>query len=122
MDNKKVILSGMRPSGRLHLGNYSVLQNWIRLQEEYRCYYFIADWHALTTGYQETEGLTENIQEMLLDWLSAGLDPERSVIFRQSAILEHAELYPVSYTHLYHVKHPSEVLTEGEDVYKRQPL
>ncbi len=93
MDDKEVILSGMRPSGRLHLGNYSVLQNWIRLQEEYRCYYFIADWHALTTGYRETENLTENIQEMLLDWLSAGLDPERSVIFRQSAVLEHAELY-----------------------------
>ncbi len=93
MDNKKVILSGMRPSGRLHLGNHSVLQNWIRLQNEYHCYYFIADWHALTTGYQETEDLTENIKEMLLDWLSAGLDPERSVIFRQSAILEHAELY-----------------------------
>jgi len=93
LDDKQVILSGMRPSGRLHLGNYSVLKNWIQLQEEYRCYYFIADWHALTTGYQETEVLKENVQEMLLDWLSAGLDPEKSVIFRQSDVLEHAELY-----------------------------
>lgn len=93
MNDKQVILSGMRPSGRLHLGNYSVLQNWIRLQEEYHCFYFIADWHALTTGYQETEELNENVQEMLLDWLCAGLDPEKSVIFRQSSVLEHAELY-----------------------------
>ena len=82
----------MRPSDAAP-GNYFVLQNWIELQKENRCHYFIADWHALTTGYQETGGLTDNIREMLLDWLSAGLDPERSVIFRQSAILEHAELY-----------------------------
>lgn len=94
MEDQKIIVSGMRPSGRLHLGNYiGALQNWVRLQDEYRCYYFIADWHALTTGYEESAGVRESAYEMLLDWLSAGLDPERSVIFRQSAILEHAELF-----------------------------
>lgn len=94
MSKLKTIASGMRPSGRLHLGNYmGALQNWIRLQDEYRCYYFIADWHALTTGYQESESLRENSREMVLDWLSAGLDPERAVIFRQSDIREHAELF-----------------------------
>lgn len=93
-DGKKVIVSGMRPSGRLHLGNYiGALQNWVRLQDDYRCYYFIADWHALTTGYEETETINENGREMLLDWLSAGLDPEKAVIFRQSDIKEHAELF-----------------------------
>lgn len=94
MSGKKVIVSGMRPSGRMHLGNYiGALQNWIHLQQEYRCYYFIADWHALTTGYEESAGIKESSLDMLLDWLSAGLDPERAVIFRQSDILEHAELF-----------------------------
>ncbi|MEW5784881.1 MAG: tryptophan--tRNA ligase [Bacillota bacterium] len=91
---KKIIVSGMRPSGRLHLGNYiGALQNWISLQDEYHCYYFIADWHALTTGYEDTSEIKEHSREMLIDWLSAGLDPERSVIFRQSDIAEHAELF-----------------------------
>jgi len=94
LSKQKIIVSGMRPSGRLHLGNYiGALQNWIRLQQEYRCYYFIADWHALTTGYEESAEIRENSREMLVDWLSAGLDPETSVIFRQSDILEHAELF-----------------------------
>ena len=94
MKDQKIIVSGMRPSVRLHLGNYvGALQNWVRLQDEYRCYYFIADWHALTTGYEASAGVRESSNEMLLDWLSAGLDPERSVIFRQSDILEHAELF-----------------------------
>ncbi len=94
MLQKPVILSGMRPSGRLHFGNYvGALKNWIRLQDDYHCYYCIADWHALTTDYNESEKLQENIREMLLDWLSAGLDPARVVIFRQSAILEQAELF-----------------------------
>ncbi len=94
MHQKSIILSGMRPSGWLHLGNYiGALQNWIRLQDDYRCFYCIADWHALTTEYAATEDLQENIREMLIDWLSAGLDPARAVIFRQSAVLEHAELF-----------------------------
>ena len=92
--SKKIIVSGMRPSGRLHLGNYiGALQNWISLQDSYQCYYFIADWHALTTGYEDTAEIRDNVREMLIDWLSAGLDPEKAVIFRQSDILEHAELF-----------------------------
>lgn len=94
MAQKQVIVSGMRPSGRLHLGNYiGALQSWIRLQRDYRCYYFIADWHALTTGYEESTVVKEYSREMLIDWLSAGLDPEQVVIFRQSDILEHSELF-----------------------------
>lgn len=87
------VLSGMRPTGRLHIGHLSVLENWVRLQEEYECYYFIADWHALTTSFDDTAELKSNIREMLLDWLSAGLDPERSTIFVQSHVKEHAELH-----------------------------
>lgn len=91
---QKVIVSGARPSGRLHLGNYvGALQNWRRLQESYRCYYFIADWHALTTGYAESHEIEANSREMLIDWLSAGLDPGRAVLFRQSRVKEHAELF-----------------------------
>ena len=91
---QKVIVSGARPSGRLHLGNYvGALQNWRRLQESYRCYYFIADWHALTTGYAESHEIEANSREMLIDWLSAGLDPRRAVLFRQSRVKEHAELF-----------------------------
>lgn len=94
MTTKKVMLSGMRPSGFLHLGNYlGALHNWVQLQDEYRCYFFVADWHALTTDYEDTSHIKESIKEMVLDWLSAGLDPDRSVIFRQSDIKEHAELY-----------------------------
>lgn len=87
------VLSGMRPTGRLHLGHLSVLENWVRLQEQYQCYYFIADWHALTTAYDDTEHLIANSRDMAMDWLATGLDPEKSVIFRQSDIKEHAELY-----------------------------
>ncbi|MEW8959981.1 MAG: tryptophan--tRNA ligase, partial [Moorella sp. (in: firmicutes)] len=87
------ILSGMRPTGRLHIGHLSVLKNWVRLQEENDCFYFISDWHALTTAYDDTSGLKENIRSMLLDWLGAGLDPERSTIFVQSHVKEHAELH-----------------------------
>lgn len=94
MASKKVMLSGMRPSGYLHLGNYlGALQNWVKLQDEYRCYFFIADWHALTTEYEHSSRIKENIREMVLDWLSAGLDPDRAVIFRQSDVKEHAELH-----------------------------
>lgn len=94
MTVKKVALSGMRPSGFLHLGNYfGALQKWVNLQEDYRCFFFIADWHALTTDYEKTENIKHNSTEMLLDWLSAGIDPEQAVIFRQSDIKEHAELF-----------------------------
>lgn len=90
---KKTILSGMRPTGALHLGNYfGALENWIRLQDEYSCYYFVADWHALTTGYENTDNYKSNITEMIADWISTGLDPKRSVFFLQSSIKEHAEL------------------------------
>ena len=90
---KKTALSGMRPTGVLHLGNYfGALENWIRLQEEYDCYYFVADWHALTTGYENTEDYKSNITEMIVDWISTGLDPKRCVFFLQSSIKEHAEL------------------------------
>ncbi len=91
--SKGRILSGMRPTGKLHLGHLSVLENWVRLQREYNCFYFIADWHALTTSYDDTDNLIKNGRDMLWDWLSVGLDPEKSVIFRQSDIKEHAELY-----------------------------
>jgi tryptophanyl-tRNA synthetase len=88
------ILSGMRPTGRLHLGHlHGALNNWLRLQEQYRCYFFVADWHALTTDYAAPQGINPNTREMVMDWLSVGLDPLRSVIFRQSRVKEHAELY-----------------------------
>lgn len=91
---KKRILSGMRPTGRLHLGNlHGALQNWVRLQDDYECFYFVADWHALTTDYEQTEGIRENIWYMLIDWLSVGLDPAKSTLFVQSSLLEHAELF-----------------------------
>ena len=90
----KRILSGMRPTGKMHLGNnYGALYNWLKLQEEYECYFFVADWHALTTEYESPQEIGGYIQEMVLDWLNVGLDPERSTIFVQSAIPEHAELY-----------------------------
>ncbi len=90
---RKRILSGNRPSGLLHLGNYvGALQNWVNLQDEYECFFMIADWHALTSEYTDTSEIEGNIREMLLDWLSVGLDPERSTIFIQSQIKQHAEL------------------------------
>ncbi|MDI6852328.1 MAG: tryptophan--tRNA ligase [Deltaproteobacteria bacterium] len=93
-ETKRRILSGMRPTGKLHLGNYyGALYNWLKLQEEYECYYFVADWHALTTEYDAPQPLGGYIAEMVIDWLAVGLDPQRSTIFVQSAIPEHAELY-----------------------------
>ena len=87
------VLSGMRPTGKLHLGNYmGALANWVKLQDQYECYFFIADWHALTTDYADTSKVTDNIKEVLLDYLAAGLDPEKSVLFLQSRVLQHAEL------------------------------
>ncbi|MCL6478935.1 MAG: tryptophan--tRNA ligase [Peptococcaceae bacterium] len=93
MTDKGRILSGMRPTGRLHIGHLSVLENWKRLQDEYHCFFFSADWHALTTSFEETGSIRENTLEMITDWLAVGLDPERSVIFRQSDVMEHAELH-----------------------------
>jgi tryptophanyl-tRNA synthetase len=91
---KKTILSGMRPTGRLQLGNLlGALDNWVKLQDEYRCFFSVVDWHALTTGYEDTVDLRENTYQMVIDWLSAGLDPEKNVIFRQSDVKEHAELH-----------------------------
>ena len=93
-DMKKRVLSGMRPTGKLHLGNFSgALENWKRLQEDYEAYYFIADWHALSTDYAKTSGLRENIHLMLVDWLATGLDPQKCTIFIQSNVHEHAELH-----------------------------
>jgi tryptophanyl-tRNA synthetase len=91
--SKPRVLSGMRPTGKLHLGNYmGALANWVKLQDEYECYFFIADWHALTTDYADTSQVLPNIKDVLLDYLAAGLDPERSVLFLQSKVLQHAEL------------------------------
>ncbi len=88
------MLSGMRPTGKLHLGNYvGALQNWVRMQDEYECYFCVVDWHALTTDYADTSRIKENSLEVLFDWLAAGLDPERSVIFMQSHVPAHAELH-----------------------------
>jgi tryptophanyl-tRNA synthetase len=92
--SKKRVLSGMQPSGLLHLGNLmGALDNWRKLQDHYECYYFIADWHALTTNYADTSKIRTYIHEMVIDWLAAGLDPEKAVLFRQSFVPEHAVLH-----------------------------
>jgi len=88
------VLSGMRPTGRLHLGHYhGVLANWIKLQHEYPCLFFVADWHALTTAYDEPGTITQNSSDMVVDWLAAGVDPAQATIFIQSRVPEHAELH-----------------------------
>jgi tryptophanyl-tRNA synthetase len=94
MNSENVVLSGMRATGRIHLGNYfGAIRNWVELQERYNCFYFIADWHALTTDYADPSQVGENVLEMLADLVASGLDPERSVIFVQSLVPEHAELH-----------------------------
>ena len=91
---RKRVLSGMRPTGKLHLGNYvGALDNWVRMQDEYECFFEVADWHALTTDYADTSRVKENSLEVVLDWLAAGLDPKKSVIFIQSHVPAHAELH-----------------------------
>ena len=93
---KKRILSGMRPTGKLHLGNlHGALNNWVTLQNQgsYECFYFVADWHALTSDYKDTDFIGDNITDMVIDWLSVGLDPSLSTIFIQSEVKEHAELF-----------------------------
>jgi tryptophanyl-tRNA synthetase len=93
-NRRKRVLSGMRSTGKLHLGNYvGALQNWVRMQDEYECFYFIADWHALTTDYADTSKVKVNSVDVLLDWLAAGLDPKRSTMFIQSHVPQHAELH-----------------------------
>ncbi len=88
------IISGMRPTGKLHLGHYyGVIKSWIELQEKEETFFFIADWHALTTSYKDVNELEKNIKELMVDWLSLGLDPKKSVLFRQSHVKQHAELY-----------------------------
>lgn len=84
----------MRPTGKLHLGHYfGVIKNWVKLQEEHETFYMIADWHALTTGYKKVDEIPQNIEDMLIDWIALGIDPQKSVIFKQSQIKEHAELF-----------------------------
>ena len=90
----KRVVSGMRPTGRLHLGHLvGALQNWELLQRQYDCFYFVADWHALTSEYADTSGLVENAFDNAADWIGAGIDPEKSTLFIQSLVPEHAELY-----------------------------
>jgi len=88
------VLSGMRPTGALHLGHYhGALKNWVRLQNDYECFFFVADWHALTTHYESREVIEKSVYDMVVDWLAAGLDPEKATIFIQSRLPEHAELF-----------------------------
>jgi tryptophanyl-tRNA synthetase len=94
MTERKRVLSGMRPTGRLHLGNlHGALDNWVELQTQYDCFFFVADWHALTTDYATPGDIQHNTWDMVLDWLAAGLDPEHATLFIQSDVKEHAELY-----------------------------
>jgi tryptophanyl-tRNA synthetase len=91
---RKRVLSGMRPTGKLHLGNYvGALQNWVGMQDQYECFFCVVDWHALTTDYADTSRVKENSLEVAFDWLAAGLDPQKSVLFFQSHVPEHAELH-----------------------------
>ena len=93
-NSRKRVLSGMRPTGKLHLGNFvGALSNWVKMQDQHECFFCVVDWHALTTDYADTSQVKENSVEVLLDWLAAGLDPERSTIFLQSHVPQHAELH-----------------------------
>jgi len=88
------VVSGMRPTGRMHLGHYhGVLKNWLKLQHEYECFFFVADWHALTTGYDDVRGIEDAVWDMLVDWFAVGVDPSKANLFIQSRIPEHAELH-----------------------------
>ncbi|MBE7565573.1 tryptophan--tRNA ligase [Acidithiobacillus thiooxidans] len=90
---KEIIVSGMRPTGRLHIGHYhGVLKNWVRLQDQGECYFFVADWHALTTHYESVEGISTAVWDMLVEWLAVGIDPDKAVLFIQSHVPQHAEL------------------------------
>ena len=88
------VLSGMRPTGNLHLGHYhGVLKNWVRLQSEYPCFFFVADWHALTTHYETPDVIEQSVWDMVIDWLATGVDPNQATLFIQSKVPEHAELF-----------------------------
>lgn len=92
MKNTRIV-SGMRPTGKLHLGHFhGVLANWLELQRNYECFFFVADWHSLTTEYNNTSGIKESIHDMVLDWIAFGIDPAKSTVFSQSAVHQHAEL------------------------------
>ncbi len=92
--NQNRVLSGMRPTGQLHLGHYhGVLKNWLQLQHQYDCYFFVADWHALTTHYDDTSGIADSIWDMVIDWLAVGINPGAATLFIQSRVPEHAELH-----------------------------
>ncbi|WP_077035446.1 tryptophan--tRNA ligase [Pelomonas sp. KK5] len=94
MKSPSRVLSGMRPTGALHLGHYhGALKNWVRLQDSHDCFFFVADWHALTTAREHREGLEQNVYDMVVDWLAAGVDPEKATLFIQSRMPEHAELF-----------------------------
>jgi tryptophanyl-tRNA synthetase len=90
---KPRVVSGMRPTGKLHIGHYhGVLENWVKIQNDFDCFFFVADWHSLTTEYADTSGIRDSIREMVLDWVAFGLDPAKSVVFRQSMVPHHSEL------------------------------
>jgi len=90
---KQRVVSGMRPTGRLHIGHYhGVLENWVRLQDQFDCFFFVADWHSLTTEYADTAGIKDSTREMVLDWVAFGLDPQKCLVFEQSQVDQHAEL------------------------------
>jgi tryptophanyl-tRNA synthetase len=94
IDSQRRVLSGMRPTGRLHLGHlHGVIKNWIKLQHEYQCFFFVADWHALTTHYDNSYSISESITDMVIDWLAAGVSPSAATLFVQSKVPEHAELH-----------------------------
>ncbi len=94
ISGKQRVLSGMRPTGPLHLGHYhGVLKNWLDLQHEYQCFFFVADWHALTTEYEQTSIIADNVWNMVINWLAVGIDPGAAKLFIQSRVPEHAELY-----------------------------
>jgi tryptophanyl-tRNA synthetase len=93
-DKKGIILSGMRPTGKLHLGNlFGALENWVKMQDVYECFYCVVDWHALTTDYENPQRIGESVRQMVIDWLSCGIDPQKAVVFKQSDVKEHAELH-----------------------------
>ena len=91
--NQRVV-SGMRPTGLLHLGHYhGVLKNWVEMQLNYECFFFVADWHALTTHYEKPDGISQHVEDMAIDWLAAGISPSSATMFTQSHVPEHAELH-----------------------------
>lgn len=93
LSNQRIV-SGMRPTGRLHLGHYhGVLKNWVEMQTDNECFFFVADWHALTTHYEHTESIATHVEDLVIDWLAAGISPKQATIFAQSHVPEHAELH-----------------------------